>query len=914
MATLDEILSFSENEESYLVENPQFLIDEDLRTIAFDSRGSVIGVVGDKNVNRINFQMNRMYNGFDMSEFQIRVNYVNAAGQPNYYNVTDMEIDGDIIRFSWLVDSDATAYIGDVTFVCVLFKLQGAVITQAFNTTLARAKVLEGLAVDGYVDPDTQTDIVMRLVEDILSHVPEFGTIVDKVNDFIENVVAEKSEATDTTRLAWEDNGGSIELPDMDDFNSCTKIRIDYLGNKVFKYGDTTLNFEDLYNYHMNGNHFAFIVYGNRAYLCSMVNVDSSQHEMRFESVINSDNRTKVSSIYITSNDGTTISTVSVSDINSENSSNKVSVIDDTNKDSTDKYPSVKAVTGIRDELTESINEILTVVSDADFKQGSIAFTNAQRKQPKYVESTTQQYCFLTNCKYFRATVKSGTLGVLTLNRETGVWGAAETVQTGNFIVKKGLTDYIIVHTGTLNGSLDIVALFDDYQQTITPMSNTAPVVLSGMLDSHLFTSVALTRLQSGIIKGVKDFTFSIVNSAYQAMLYYTDENGMWNTTSYGYSFEYHTEYARNYIILIKRTDNANVTEKEVTNQYKVSYGTKIGSAEVVHYNVTAYNRTGTGYTDESILVLPSNYSKDGEPVRLVVVCHGAGATRYANAVMDSTGKIVGDPQRVLTKMGYAVLDTFAAPYGAVGTSYSGLHFGSPIVLSCYKKSIDYALSNYNLKQDGIAVCGSSMGGLSALQLITLGGYNVIASALYCPCVDLFKEAWCNPWDRNAKYSIATLYNFSPAPSAGMTSAFPPTEAEKEYFKSNIMRTMGLYPMMFDANFNFADIYNAFPESATGLDETAEAEVYNQYRKFLSVPIKFFHCKNDTTMAYRYTEYFFNMLKRGGSLVDFISYDTGGHNAWASGNDVTLTDVNGNQFTCKDSQAQGYYWLKSFGA
>ena len=136
----------------------------------------------------------------------------------------------------------------------------------------------------------------------------------------------------------------------------------------------------------------------------------------------------------------------------------------------------------------------------------------------------------------------------------------------------------------------------------------------------------------------------------------------------------------------------------------------------------------------------------------------------------------------------------------------------------------------------------------------------------------------------------------------------------KEYFKKNIIRTIGLYPMMYDAEYDFITIYNAFPATATGTDETTESEVYNQYRKFFNVPIKFFHCKDDKTIAYRYTEYFYNMLKRGGSLVDFISYDNGGHSAWSSGNDVELTDINGETFTCKDSQAQGYYWLKSFGA
>lgn len=137
----------------------------------------------------------------------------------------------------------------------------------------------------------------------------------------------------------------TVEIPTIEDLNTkASKVQIDYLGDKVFKHGDKVLNFADIYDYHLTKPDFTFIVYGNRAYLCSFVDVDSAYKEMRFDSVINSDLRTKVSSIYVTSTDGVNIANVSVSNINSENSSNKVSAITDADKTSADKYTSVKAV------------------------------------------------------------------------------------------------------------------------------------------------------------------------------------------------------------------------------------------------------------------------------------------------------------------------------------------------------------------------------------------------------------------------------------------------------------------------------------------------------------------------------------------------------------------------------------------
>lgn len=115
MATLDEVIS-QMSEEDYFSDQIQFIIDSNLRIVSVPDRGVVAGVVGDKNVNRINFQMPRYYNGFDMSKFKTRINYVNAEGKPNYYTVTDLTIKDDLLIFSWLVDTDVVAYVGTVAF------------------------------------------------------------------------------------------------------------------------------------------------------------------------------------------------------------------------------------------------------------------------------------------------------------------------------------------------------------------------------------------------------------------------------------------------------------------------------------------------------------------------------------------------------------------------------------------------------------------------------------------------------------------------------------------------------------------------------------------------------------------------------------------------------------------------------
>ncbi len=171
MASLEEVISQMSAEE-YLHDTIQFIIDSDLRIVSIPERGVVAGVVGDKNVNRINFQMERYYNGFDMSKFVTRINYVNAGGALNYYSVTDLTIEDNLIYFTWLVDSDVVTYSGAVMFAVNMFiSDSNGKISQAFNTSnKGRLTVLEGIQVNEYVTPEEQEDLLTRLEADLVTY------------------------------------------------------------------------------------------------------------------------------------------------------------------------------------------------------------------------------------------------------------------------------------------------------------------------------------------------------------------------------------------------------------------------------------------------------------------------------------------------------------------------------------------------------------------------------------------------------------------------------------------------------------------------------------------------------------------------------------------------------------------------
>lgn len=153
----------------YAEETEVCTIDNDLRTITIPSGLQTVGVESDEDVRRLNFQMPKQYHEIDLSEFNIRINFLNANNSGDVYAVTDKAVSGDNITFSWLVGRNALAYRGNIRFIVCLKKTDTeGVVQQEFNTTIAQLTVLEGLETTEAVvaeNPDIIEQILQRLDE-----------------------------------------------------------------------------------------------------------------------------------------------------------------------------------------------------------------------------------------------------------------------------------------------------------------------------------------------------------------------------------------------------------------------------------------------------------------------------------------------------------------------------------------------------------------------------------------------------------------------------------------------------------------------------------------------------------------------------------------------------------------------------
>lgn len=169
-----------------------FEIDSNLRTINIPITVKNIGVESDDDVKRLEFTMPKKYGEFDLSQFRIRINYMNANGDKSIYLVEDKKVSGDNITFSWLVGRNVTKYKGQVNFiVCLKLSDEKGEILKELNTTLCRLEVLEGLEVVPVIDEKT-TDIIEQLLRMVETETT--GT-VQKVTEEGKKQVAEVQKA-----------------------------------------------------------------------------------------------------------------------------------------------------------------------------------------------------------------------------------------------------------------------------------------------------------------------------------------------------------------------------------------------------------------------------------------------------------------------------------------------------------------------------------------------------------------------------------------------------------------------------------------------------------------------------------------------------------------------------------------------
>ena len=119
-------------------------INNDLRTINIPSDIKFLGVVGDKDVNRLEIEMPAYYKDIDLSSYLVKVKFRNIERGglkciEEEYIPVDKVSTGKLINFSWLVGENACKYVGITEFSICLSDAE----SKDFNTRWAMLPVVK---------------------------------------------------------------------------------------------------------------------------------------------------------------------------------------------------------------------------------------------------------------------------------------------------------------------------------------------------------------------------------------------------------------------------------------------------------------------------------------------------------------------------------------------------------------------------------------------------------------------------------------------------------------------------------------------------------------------------------------------------------------------------------------------------
>ena len=220
MATAEELLANAIGDAGDNI----LTIDLNARVINIPKGITNIGVMSDDDVLRLNFSMPRYYGEYDLSEFQMQINYLNAKKYGDVYKIEDAVVDTDTITFSWLVGRYAVTYVGEIRFNLCFKKYDTtdtSVVIQEFNTTPAALPVLEGL--------ETSEAIVQEYADILAKWESQLFGIGDTAEQRITDLAAEKVDAI--TNLATEKVAAITQLGNDTIANIQTEVH-----NEVLKY------------------------------------------------------------------------------------------------------------------------------------------------------------------------------------------------------------------------------------------------------------------------------------------------------------------------------------------------------------------------------------------------------------------------------------------------------------------------------------------------------------------------------------------------------------------------------------------------------------------------------------------------------------------------------------------------------
>jgi hypothetical protein len=190
------------------VEEGHIIIDEN-RHITIPDELKIIAVTNDKNVETVTFDCVRYWDGHDLSNFAIYLNYTLPNGTSGTYIPSDIVRYDDHYSFDWTIDRPITEKEGSLTIAltAVLTDTNGTLLQQWGSFPNSEMTIVKGLSVGEVPDTEEAQDVLSQIVTELNNKVAKTD-IVQESGESTDKVMSQKA-VSDALKNFVPGGGGS---------------------------------------------------------------------------------------------------------------------------------------------------------------------------------------------------------------------------------------------------------------------------------------------------------------------------------------------------------------------------------------------------------------------------------------------------------------------------------------------------------------------------------------------------------------------------------------------------------------------------------------------------------------------------------------------------------------------------------
>lgn len=195
---------------------PHIVIDSD-RYITVPDELKRIAVQYDHDVETVTFDCPRYWDGLDMSEMKIYINYLRSDKEVGAFIATNVVVDASdpsVMHFDWTISRNVTEVFGQIVFLVCIKKADGEGNEKNhWNSELCKScTVSEGLELDEEVINEIYPDIIEVWHKEVLGIIDEVNAVKDSLIEMRDagefdgaTFIPSVSEDCD---LSWTNNKG----------------------------------------------------------------------------------------------------------------------------------------------------------------------------------------------------------------------------------------------------------------------------------------------------------------------------------------------------------------------------------------------------------------------------------------------------------------------------------------------------------------------------------------------------------------------------------------------------------------------------------------------------------------------------------------------------------------------------------